>query len=56
MNMRNALLCPPIAAAGLIIIMFGATVMTISTGLGALVPFVAGSLAAYVGYGRWRVA
>lgn len=45
----------PLAAAGLVIIMIGATVLTISTGLGALVPFVVGILAAFVGYARWRV-
>jgi uncharacterized membrane protein YphA (DoxX/SURF4 family) len=46
----------PLAAAGLVIIMIGATVLTISTGLGALVPFVTGVLAAFVAYSRWRVA
>ncbi len=46
----------PLAAAGLVIIMIGATALTIRTGLGALFPFVAGILAAVVAYGRWRVA
>jgi hypothetical protein len=49
----------PLAAAGLIIIMIGATTITLVGGLGAvmaLVPFVAGLLAAFVAYGRWRLA
>src|SRR5262244_366467 len=47
----------PLAAAGLVIIMIGATVitvMTMSVGM-ALVPFVVGVLAAFVAYARWRV-
>lgn len=46
----------PLAAAGLTIIVIGATVVTIAT-LGvpqAVLPFVATLLAAYVAYGRWR--
>jgi uncharacterized membrane protein YphA (DoxX/SURF4 family) len=46
----------PLAAAGLVIIMLGATVITlISFGVaGALFPATVGILAAYVAYGRWR--
>jgi len=48
----------PLAASGLVIIMIGATVLTIiGDGIGpALVPFVFGLLAAFVAYGRWRLA
>jgi uncharacterized membrane protein YphA (DoxX/SURF4 family) len=48
----------PLAAAGLVIIMIGATVTTLLGGMivGAMVPAVVGSLAATVAYGRWRVA
>jgi uncharacterized membrane protein YphA (DoxX/SURF4 family) len=43
------------AAAGLVIIMAGATGLTvIGGGAGAVVPFVVGILAAAVAYGRWR--
>src|SRR5579862_3701902 len=48
-----------LAAAGLVIIMIGATTITLAAGMGvaaAIVPFLAGSLAATVAYGRWRVA
>ena len=47
----------PLAAAGLAIIMIGATVLTM-TYMGvamALVPLVVGLLAVFVAYGRWRV-
>ena len=46
------------AAAGLVIIMIGAVVMTIQTmGLAmAVLPFATGALALFVAYGRWRVA
>ena len=52
-------ICPeltPLAAAGLVIIMIGATVVTLIGGLGpgALMPFAAGTLAAWVAYGRSR--
>ena len=52
-------ICPeltPLAAAGLVIIMIGATVVTLIGGLGpgALMPFAAGALAAWVAYGRSR--
>jgi hypothetical protein len=48
----------PLAAAGLVIIMVGATVLTLALGGGAaaLMPLVVGLLAAVVAYGRWRVA
>lgn len=46
----------PLAAAGLVIIMIGATAVTLMTGAiaTALIPFVVGLLAAFVAYGRWR--
>jgi uncharacterized membrane protein YphA (DoxX/SURF4 family) len=45
----------PIAAAGLVIIMAGATVISAfgTPAAGAAVPFVVGLLAASVAYGRW---
>lgn len=48
----------PLAATGLAIIMIGATVLTmIGDGLGAaVVPLVTALLAAFVAYGRWRLA
>ena len=48
----------PLAAAGLAIIMIGATAITLITGsiAIALIPLMAGLLAAFVAYGRWRVA
>jgi len=48
----------PLAAAGLVIIMIGATVVTLMGGAvsPALIPLVVGLLAAFVAYGRWRVA
>ena len=48
----------PLAAAGLVGIMIGATVLTVMTnGVAmALFPFVVGLLAAFVAYGRWRLA
>jgi hypothetical protein len=48
----------PLAAAGLVIIMIGAVVVTIQTvGVAmAALPFVTGVLASFVAYGRWRVA
>jgi DoxX-like protein len=47
----------PLAAAGLVIIMVGATVVTLFTmgTLMAALPLVSGILAALVAYGRWRV-
>jgi hypothetical protein len=48
----------PLAAAGLVIIMMGATVLTAATqgAAPAVVPLVVGLLATAVAYGRWRVA
>lgn len=54
----------PLAAAGLVIIMIGAVVITLvgggtggSGGIGlAAIPGVTGLLAAFVAYGRWRLA
>jgi len=48
----------PLAAAGLVIIMIGATVLTLATAgiTMALIPLVVGILAAFVAYGRWRLA
>jgi uncharacterized membrane protein YphA (DoxX/SURF4 family) len=48
----------PLAAAGLVIIMIGATGLTLTGGqvVPALFPLVIGLLAAFVAYGRWRPA
>jgi len=48
----------PLAAAGLVIIMIGATVLTLMTGeiAMALFPLVVGILCAFVAYGRGRAA
>jgi uncharacterized membrane protein YphA (DoxX/SURF4 family) len=45
----------PLAAAGLLIIMIGATTVTLMDGMGivALLPFIVGVLVAIVAYGRW---
>jgi len=50
-------LTPP-AAAGLVIIMIGATVTTLAGGdlAAALISVVVGLLSAFVAYGRWRLA
>ena len=47
----------PLAAAGLTVIMIGATILTLMIGdiLAALMPFVTGMLCVFVGYGRWRL-
>jgi hypothetical protein len=47
----------PLAAACLVVIMIGATVITMMTGsiMTALIPLVVGLLAAFVAYGRWRL-
>ena len=47
----------PLAAAGLVIVMVGATVLTLTGGDVAvsLIPLVVGLLAAFVAYGRWRL-
>jgi uncharacterized membrane protein YphA (DoxX/SURF4 family) len=46
----------PLAAGGLVIIMIGATVVTLMGGkvLPALFPALTGVLAAFVAYGRWK--
>ena len=48
----------PLAAAGLVILMIGATVLTIAgDGFAMALPaLVGGLLAAFVAYGRWRLA
>ena len=48
----------PLAAAGLVIIMIGATVLTLAGGdvALALIPLGVGLLSAFVAYGRWRLA
>ena len=48
----------PLAAAGLVIIMIGATVLTLMIGpvAPALIPLATGLLAVWVAYGRWRLA
>jgi hypothetical protein len=48
----------PLAAAGLVIIMIGATVLTLASGemAPALMPLAVGLLATFVAYGRWRLA
>ena len=48
----------PLAAAGLVIVMIGATAYTLAAGdiSMALIPLVVGFLAAFVAYGRWRLA
>ena len=46
-----------LAAAGLVVIMIGGTVVTVKGGdfVPALIPLAVGLLAAFVAYGRWRV-
>ena len=48
----------PLAAAGLTIIVIGATAVTLMGGMlaTALLPLVTAILAAFVAYGRWRLA
>jgi hypothetical protein len=48
----------PLAAAGLVIVMIGAVVITLIGGdaFAAVISFVVGLLAAFVAYGRWRLA
>jgi hypothetical protein len=54
LNVRTDL--TPLAAAGLLIIMIGATAIGLIGGMAvaALISGVAGVLAAFVAYGRWR--
>ena len=53
LHMRPGL--TPLAAAGLVLIMIGATVVTVAGGqlASALIPVVVGLLAAFIAYGRW---
>ena len=46
----------PIAAAGLALIMIGATALTFRLGAAALFPFMTGVFAAFVAYGRRKVS
>lgn len=48
----------PLAAAGLVVIMIGATALNVAADGAAagVVPLVVGLLAAFVAYGRWRLA
>ena len=48
----------PLAAAGLTVIVIGATVVTVMGGMiaTAALPLVTAILAAFVAYGRWRLA
>jgi len=48
----------PLAAACLVIIMSGATAITLGTmGIGrAMLPLIVGTLCVFVAYGRWRLA
>jgi len=48
----------PLAAAGLVVIMIGATVLTLGKGdvAPALAPLAVGLLLAFLAYGRWRLA
>jgi len=48
----------PVAAAGLVVIMLGATVVSLMIGgmVMALAPFVVGLLAGFVAWGRWKTA
>jgi len=48
----------PLAATGLVIIMIGATVLTLAGGdiAMSLIPLVVGLLSAFIAYGRWRQA
>jgi uncharacterized membrane protein YphA (DoxX/SURF4 family) len=47
----------PLAAGGLVIVMIGATVLTLMSAspASALIPLAVGLLAAFVAYGRWRL-
>jgi hypothetical protein len=47
----------PLAACGLVILMIGATVITLAGGdvVAALISLAVGLLAAFVAYGRWRL-
>lgn len=53
---RTGFILVPLAAAGLVIIMLGATVIAFVDGgfVAALIPLVVGGLSAYVALKRWR--
>lgn len=55
---RIATWLTPLAAAGLVIIMIGAVAVTIVGGevMGGLISLVVGLLAAFIAYGRWKLA
>ncbi len=48
----------PLAAAGLVVLMIGAVALTVAADGAAagVIPLVVGLLAAFVAYGRWRLA
>jgi uncharacterized membrane protein YphA (DoxX/SURF4 family) len=48
----------PLAAAGLIVVMIGATAATLANGMvgPSVIPAVVGVLCAFVAYARWKVA
>jgi hypothetical protein len=56
--LRTATGLTPLAAAGLVIIMIGAVVISLQSGppVTAILPLVTGLLAAFVAYGRWKMA
>lgn len=56
--LRISTFLTPLAAAGLLIIMVGATAITLASGevVGAVVPLVVGIMASVVAYARWREA
>jgi hypothetical protein len=51
--LRIAAWLTPLAAAGLVIIMLGATVLSLPFGVAALFPFTVGLLSTAVAYGRF---
>jgi uncharacterized membrane protein YphA (DoxX/SURF4 family) len=53
--LRIAPLLTPVAACGLVIIMAGATALSVPMGWIALFPFLVGVVAAFVAYGRFRL-
>ncbi len=47
----------PLAAAGLLVIMIGAVVVSLPQGVSlAAIPFIVGLLLGFVAFGRWRMA
>jgi len=56
--LRISTFLTPLAAAGLVIIMIGATAITLASGevVGGAVPFMVGCMASFVAYARWREA